>query len=235
LLFHPHIHCIVTGGGLGADGWVATKPCFLFSVGVMRKLFARLVRTRLLEAWEHLDLGRDCVPFANRKAFVRLLRQLRRKQWVVYVKKPFMGAEGVFRYIGQYTHRVGISDHRLLEVTDERVVFRTRGAGRETVTPDEFIHRFLLHILPDKFHKIRHYGLYAASPLKGKLERARSALIAAGAAAVHDHAVVDAENVAKHRERRRHCPICATPLVQLPLWHLDTLFNTPGPEVADTA
>lgn len=180
MLYHPHVHCVVTGGGLGSDGtrWVATSPHFLFPVAVLRKLFRGIVRRRLREAFDAntLDLGGSCASIAAPRAFARLLRSIHRKRWVVYAKPPFSGARQVFAYLGRYTHRVAISDHRLVAVAEGAIIFRTKYGEQTTVTPTEFIRRFLLHVLPDGFHKIRHTGLYAATNVRTRLVRAHDLL-----------------------------------------------------------
>lgn len=180
MLFHPHVHCVVTGGGLALDGsrWVATPPNFLFPVAVMRKLYRGIVRRLLKAAYEggRLDVTGACAPLADPQVFARLLRSIHRKRWVVYAKRPFAGPEQVFAYLGRYTHRVAISDHRLVSVDDRAVTFTTKEGGRVTVEPAEFIRRFLLHVLPSGFHKIRHLGLYAAANVHTRLERARGVL-----------------------------------------------------------
>src|SRR5208283_5308146 len=120
-----------------------------------------------------LDLSGSCAELAEPKAFAQLKDQLYKKKWVAYCKKPFAGPAQVFNYLGQYTHRVGISNHRLLDLSDNGVHFRTRGEGTATLAPDEFIQRFLQHVLPDGFVKIRHCGLMASSNATTKLEVAR--------------------------------------------------------------
>ena len=181
MLFHPHVHCVVTGGGVAEDGhdsWAPTPRRFLFPVAVMRKLFRGIVHSRLRKAYddEQLDLDGCCEPFREPKAFAKLLRGLHRKKWVVYAKEPFAGAEQVFAYLGRYTHRVAISDLRLVTVSDQAVTFTTKNGGTVSVTPDEFIRRFLLHVLPPGFHKIRHYGLYSSAHVKRLLPVARTLL-----------------------------------------------------------
>jgi len=174
MLFHPHVHCVVTGGGLARDGdrWVGTPRNFLFPVAMMRKLYRGVVRHWLRDAHEQGRLAFD----GDARGFARLLRSIHRKKWVVYAKRPFSGPKQVFAYLGRYTHRVAISDHRLLALTDGAVSFSTRDGGQVTVTPEEFIRRFLLHVLPTGFHKIRHFGLYAAANVHTRLERARARL-----------------------------------------------------------
>ena len=180
MLYHPHVHCVVTGGGLALDGakWVPTPRGFLLPVAVLRKLFRGMVRRKLRVAYDagKLDLGGECAPLADPKEYARLLRSLFRKRWVVYSKPPFAGAVKVFAYLGRYTHRVAISDHRLLALTDDAVTIRTKHGQQATVAPAEFIRRFLLHVLPTGFHKIRHTGLYASANVHTRLVQASGLL-----------------------------------------------------------
>lgn len=175
--WHPHLHCIVSGGGLdvAADRWTATSRKFLFPVHVMGALF----RGKLLAALRAaVDDGQIDLAVADEATF---FRDLYRTSWVVYAKRPFGGAQHVIRYLGRYTHRVGISNSRIETVAPDGVRFRTKAGGRVTVSPDEFLRRFLLHVLPRGFTKIRHFGLLAAGHVNGRLERAR-VLLAAGSA-----------------------------------------------------
>jgi hypothetical protein len=181
LRFHPHVHCIVTGGALGTDeqgrpAWIDAGRRHLFPVKVLSKLF----RGKLLAGLERARARGELVATAEVEApsaFAALLRQLHRTRWVTYCKRPFAGPDQVFSYLGRYTHRVGLSNARLLDVTDEAVTIATRGGATAAMAPDEFIRRFLLHVLPAGFVKIRHYGLVAASNLATRLEAARIALV----------------------------------------------------------
>jgi len=182
LRFHPHLHCIVTGGGLTRDGerWKATRRDYLFPVSVLSELFRDKVVDMLDEAYRagRLDL-RGVEGFGVGKgveAWRRLRRKLYRTKWVSYAKPPFAGPDSVYRYLGRYTHRVGLSNHRLLSVTDEAVTFRTRGEQTATLHPHEFLRRFLQHVLPRGFVKLRHYGLLAPSSVNTRLARARAVL-----------------------------------------------------------
>ncbi|GLS24285.1 IS91 family transposase [Labrys miyagiensis] len=188
---HPHVHMIVPGGGIAPDGsrWVSSRPAFLLPVRVLGKLFRRLFLTRLVALH---DAGR--LPFfgsmahlSDRRAFLRHLTPVRKKRWVVYAKAPFAGPEAVLAYLSRYTHRVAISNSRLIAFDESGVTFRYKdyrrdGADRQqvmTLATDEFIRRFLLHVLPRGFHRIRHYGLLAGSARKAGLVRARELLNAA--------------------------------------------------------
>ena len=176
LHFHPHLHCIVTGGALGDDGrWLATKPNFLFPVRVLSALF----RGKLLDGLRSLgDQGKlDLTSLGDSSqeatAFAKIIDGLYCKDWVVYAKRPFGGPNSVFEYLGRYTHRVAISNARLIAFEDGRVTFATKNCGKVTVTAETFIRRFLLHVLPKGFVKIRHYGLLSPCHAKTTLEQAR--------------------------------------------------------------
>lgn len=213
LLLHPHVHCIVTAGALTDDGAWSRPPSrrFLFPVGAMRNLFRGIVTTGLRRRFDDRKLR---VPDDLTDAsFRRLLRSVHRKSWVVYAKAPLASAHHVFRYLGRYTHRVGLSDQRLVDLTDTHVTFRTRGADRLTVPVDEFLRRFLLHVLPDGFHKIRHFGLYSSTHVHGALRLARSVV-----AYLPDAPPPPPPRPAPPRTiGPRPCPRCGAPLGQLPL------------------
>jgi Putative transposase/Transposase zinc-binding domain len=180
LLFHPHVHCIVTGGGLSLDGqrWIAARPNFLFPVRVLGALFRGKFLARLVGAYEEgkLRLTGPAAPLADRGRFEHVKDKIHRVRWVVYAKPPFGGPEQVFRYLGRYTHRVGLSNRRLVSLDERGVTFRTHGEQTVTLAPDEFLRRFVLHVLPKGFVKIRHHGLMAASHVQTKLARARRLL-----------------------------------------------------------
>jgi hypothetical protein len=179
LRFHPHVHCVVTGGGLSADGeWIATRPGFLLPVRVLGALFRGKFLARLATLLEQGALRRTGAAqvFADPKRFARVRDKLYRTRWNVYSKAPFGGPKQVFRYLGRYTHRVGISNQRLVSLDERGVTFRTYGEITATLTPDAFLGRFVQHILPKGFVKIRHYGLMAAGNVNTKLELARTAL-----------------------------------------------------------
>ncbi len=172
LLFHPHVHCVVTAGGLSLDGksWIPRER-FLFPSARMKAVFRGRILKGLerLRAEEHISL--------DDAAWRALLRNLPKMQkWVVYVEAPFGRSTHVIRYLGRYTHRVAISDARLVSLDARGVTFRTRDDDRTTLPPEEFIRRFLLHVLPSGFHKIRHFGLYAGQTVHGRLAIARTLL-----------------------------------------------------------
>lgn len=177
LTLHPHLHCVVTGGGLEVDSgqWKSTGDRFLLHVKPLGQLF----RGKFLAGLRRLhERGRlDGPPTDDsRRALRDLLAPLHRTDWIVYAKRPFHGAEQVYQYLGRYTHRVGLSNQRLLHVDSTTVRFRTRGTGTATVTPEQFIGRMLLHVLPLRFVKIRHFGLLAPAHVNTRLVAARAAL-----------------------------------------------------------
>jgi len=181
LCYHPHLHCIVTGGGLSLDGerWIDTGAKFLFPVRVMSDLMRGKFLAGLEEARRAGDLNMPA-GLNTPSAAAGLVEVLRRKAWVVYCKRPFGGAEQLFEYLGRYTHRVGISDHRIIDVTPSQVVIKTRGRDTASMSPQEFIRRFLMHVLPTGFTKIRHYGLLASANINTKLVVARDLLASKG-------------------------------------------------------
>jgi len=191
LTHHPHIHMVVPGGGLSRDGerWIPSRPAFLLPVRVLGKLFRRLFLTRLaaLHAAGRLAFFGSLAQLSDRRVFHRHLSPVRKKRWVVYAKPPFAGPEAVLAYLARYTHRVAISNRRLIALDERGVTFRYKDYRRDgaeryatlTLSADEFIRRFLLHVLPRGFHRIRHYGLLAASSRKASLARARELLAVA--------------------------------------------------------
>ncbi len=171
LQHHPHVHCVVSGGGPSLDGthWVACRPGFFLPVCVLSRLFRSLFLQGLQAAFAAGQLGffGDLAHLADPAAFAERLAQLRRIDWVVYAKPPFGGPEQVLAYLGRYTHRVAIANSRLISLSEGKVSFswkdyRHNGKAKVmTLDADEFIRRFLLHTLPDGFHRIRHYGFLA--------------------------------------------------------------------------
>jgi Putative transposase len=182
---------IVPGGGIALDGqrWISSRPAFLLPMRVLGKLFRRLFLTKLTALH---DAGRlaffgGLASLADRRVFLRHLWSARHQRWVVYAKPPFAGPEAVLAYLSRYTHRVAISNSRLLSFNEAGVTFRYKdyrrdGADRQrvmTLGTDEFIRRFLLHLLPRGFHRIRHYGLLSTSARTANLARARELLAVA--------------------------------------------------------
>jgi len=187
LLFHPHLHLVVTGGGLdpSAQHWVPAKNSFLVPV----KALSQIVRGKFLDALrETFHQGKlffrgNAEELKEESAFNRFLKKLRRQKWVVYAKKPFDGAQHVYAYLSRYTHRVAISNHRLVNCQNGQVIFKARNnqspenPRQVTLPAQEFIRRFLLHVLPSGFVKIRHYGLLSPANAKTKLETARTLIL----------------------------------------------------------
>jgi Putative transposase/Transposase zinc-binding domain len=186
LLFHPHLHCVVTGGGLSPDGsrWVAGRPGYFLPVKVLGRLFRGKFLAGVKEAYHagHLSFGGSVADLAEPHVFRRWLDALYRQDWIVYAKRPFGGAEQVFRYLGRYSHRVAIANSRLVALADRQVFFRWKDYADDSrskvmrLSAAEFIRRFLLHVLPKRFVRIRHYGLLAGRNVSSKLARSRQLL-----------------------------------------------------------
>lgn len=188
LTHHPHVHIIVPGGGISLDGthWVACRPGFFLPVRVLSRLFRRLFLEKITAAHKtgRLSFFNELAPLVENEAFNAHLAPLRKTEWVVYAKRPFGGPEAVLAYLSRYTHRIAISNSRLVAFDGANVTFRWkdyRTKGREryktmTLAAGEFIRRFLIHVLPDGFHRIRHYGLFANGGRVRNIERARELL-----------------------------------------------------------
>jgi hypothetical protein len=197
LQHHPHIHCLVPGGGLSPDGrrWISCRPGFFLPVRVLSRLFRRLFLEKLRAAF---DAGRlaffgALAGLAAAPIFARRLSELRRAEWVVYAKRPFAGPAAVLAYLSRYTHRVAIANSRLIDMTGDQVRFRWRDYRHHnkskvmTLVADEFIRRFLLHTLPHGFHRIRHYGFLGNRHRTEKLALCRR-LLASSATVPPDNA-----------------------------------------------
>ena len=212
LTYHPHVHMVVPGGGIALDGtrWISTRPAFLLPVRVLGKLFRRLFLTRLIQLYDagKLAFFGSLASLAERRAFLRHLAPIRKTRWVVYAKAPFAGPEAVLAYLSRYTHRIAISNRRLISFDEKGVTLRYKDYRRDgperqsvmTLATDEFIRRFMSHVLPRGFHRIRHYGLLASSSRKASLARARALL---EVAAPPDEAIIE-EPV----NLRPPCPCC---------------------------
>jgi hypothetical protein len=209
---HPHVHMIVPGGGISLNGkrWVSCRPGFFLPVRVLSRLFRRLFLEKLVAAHKQLQFFGNHALLADAQAFATYLAPLRRTEWVVYAKRPFGGPEAVLAYLSRYTHRVAISNSRLIAFDSNGVTFKWkdyRAEGRErakvmTLATSEFIRRFLIHVLPSGFHRIRHYGLFASSKRAENIARARQLL-----AAPKPHS----ENAANSNEPQtpsHPCPCC---------------------------
>jgi hypothetical protein len=183
LVHHPHLHCVVPGGGISPDGrrWISCRSNFFLPVAVLSRLFRRLFLDYLRKAFDAGDLRffSSLEPLRIRDAFLRYIAPARKKDWVVYAKPPFAGPEAVLNYVARYTHRVAISNDRLLDINDGKVQFRWKdyrdGNRHKTMTlaADEFIRRFLLHVLPDGFQRIRYFGFLASRYRAEKLALCR--------------------------------------------------------------
>jgi Putative transposase/Transposase zinc-binding domain len=212
LTHHPHVHMIVPGGGISLDGqrWVSSRPAFLLPVRVLGKLLRRLFLTRLMELHTAgmLHFFGKQAELEDRCAFQRRIAIARKKNWVVYAKPPFAGPEAVLAYLSRYTHRVAISNRRLIALDETGVTFRFKDYRRDdadryrtmTLATDEFIRRFLLHVLPKGFHRIRHYGLLASANRKDNVARARELLAAP--------LPVQPTEVTEPLDHRPPCPCC---------------------------
>ena len=208
LTHHPHVHGIVAGGGLAPDGarWVACKPGFFLPVRVLSRLFRRRFLEELHQAHRsgRLQFFGEYAVLSDAQAFAQWLAPLRQCEWVVYAKRPFAGPAAVLTYLSRYTHRVAISNRRLLTLDERGVTFRWkdyRATGKTrykamTLSPDEFMRRFLLHVLPAGFHRIRHYGLLANTGRRDHLARARELLHVVPAATESQPPEVTAANIA---------------------------------------
>ena len=178
---HPHLHCIVTAGGLslGGERWVSSRSDYLFPVEVMRRLFRGKVLDGIKRAYKagKLALNGTSAELADPAVFQTMIDRLFDTRWVLYVKRPFGGSDQVLKYLGQYSHRVAISSYRIADIQDDQITIRTRDERTARLSGDEFIRRFLLHILPKGFRKIRHYGLMASTNVPTRLVKARQLLM----------------------------------------------------------
>jgi Putative transposase len=214
---HPHLHMIVPGGGLAADGstWIACKPGFFLPVRVLSTLFRRLMLEKLAKAHAagKLQFFGEHAHLAAAAAFAAFLAPLRTTRWFVYSKRPFAGPQAVLAYLARYTHRVAISNRRLVALDADGVTFRYkdyRRNGQEryrtmTLAPNEFIRRFLLHVLPKGFHRIRHYGLLASAARRANIARARALLAAPAPPTARDQTT---RATAAPTDHRSPCPCC---------------------------
>lgn len=221
LMHHPHLHCVVPGGGLSPDGarWIPCRPGFFLPVRVLSRLFRRLFLERLQSAFDagKLKFFTTLEKLQDRREFLRYLKPLSKSEWVVYAKPPFAGPEKVLDYVGRYTHRVAISNNRLLDIEDGQVRFGYKDyrdhSQQKTMTlsAEEFIRRFLLHVLPRGFHRIRYFGFLGNSHRQEKLAQCRQLLGMAPPAVPSEPTVVQ-----DYRDRYetltgkslRQCPFC---------------------------
>ena len=186
LLFHPHLHCVVPGGGPSPDGqrWVSCLPGFFLPVRVLSRLFRRLFLEALQKAFDagKLQFFGALEQLRERSSFIRQLNRAKESEWVVYAKRPFAGSQQVLDYVGRYTHRVAISNNRLLDIENDEVRFRWKDyrhgdkVKTMTLSADEFIRRFLLHMLPNRFQRIRYYGFLGNRHRQENLDHCRRLL-----------------------------------------------------------
>jgi hypothetical protein len=233
LLHHPHLHCVVPGGGLSPDGarWISCRPDFFLPVRVLSRLFRRFFIEALEKAFAagELEFFSALAPLRERDAFQQYLAPARKAEWVVYAKRPFAGPEQVLDYVGRYTHRVAISNNRILDVEDGKVRFRWKDYRHDnqqktmTLSADEFIRRFLIHVLPSGFQHIRYYGFLGNRYREEKLARCRELLGMAQPEPVHDEADKD--------YRHRHEEITGVSLFECPVCRLGrmTIFRAIRP------
>jgi hypothetical protein len=223
---HPHVHGIVPGGGLSLDGerWITCKPGFFLPVRVLSRLFRRLFLEALGNAYHtgSLHFFGEHTTLVEAQHFTDWLKPLRQIEWVVYAKRPFAGPDAVLAYLSRYTHRVAIANSRLIAWDEQSVTFtwkdyRSKGRCRYktmTLTTDEFIRRFLLHVLPSGFHRIRHYGLIANTTRKDNLARARELLMSCEPEDATDAQTNGATTAVGRDESATYlCPDCGAPML----------------------
>ena len=245
MIHHPHVHGIVPGGGLSIDGeqWIHCKPGFFLPVRVLSRLFRRLFLERLIEAYQagELKFFGEHRSLANTRDFDNWIKPLRKIEWVVYAKRPFAGPEAVLAYLARYTHRVAISNSRLLGFDDRGVTFKWKDYRSKqrfrhknmTLKTDEFIRRFLIHVLPSRFHRIRHYGLLANSGRRDNLKRARELLIdkTADEEITENGAIGSAESkltdIPELPQTTYICPDCGSPMVIIECFERGQLPRAP--------
>jgi hypothetical protein len=216
---HPHVHCVVPAGGLAPDRsrWISSQPNFFLPVAVLKKVFRGQFTEALNKAFQQRRLGfhGSLKPLGDPRVFASLIRQTYRKEWIVYCKRPFGGAEHALRYLGCYTHRVAISNHRLVALADGKVTFRWRDSAHKnkkrqiTLPAEEFLRRFLLHVLPPRFVRIRHFGILST--------RNRSALLPVCRQLIEADPPRKARSDARMEPAVRHdglwqCPQCGGPM-----------------------
>ncbi len=238
LTHHPHVHCIVPGGGISPDGerWISCRPGFFLPVRVLSRLFRRLFLEKLTAAHEagNLRFFGKLRHLTDDKNFAGHLRPLRKIEWVVYAKRPFAGPEAVLAYLSRYTHRVAISNSRLISFDNRGVTFtwkNYREKGREryktmTLATNEFIRRFLIHVLPQGFHRIRHYGLFANGGRTENLALARQ-LLAMPPPETRTHDADEPSALALP------CPHCGGPMIVIETFERGYAPRAPPPSKAD--
>ena len=244
---HPHVHIIAPGGGLSPDGerWVACRPNFFLPVRVLSRLFRRLFLTGLNAAHQagRLRFFGERACLADPDAFAAHLAPLRRSEWVVYAKAPFGGPEAVLAYLSRDTHRVAIANSRLVAADANTVTFRwkdyrAKGRGRQKVmrlATGEFIRRFLLHVLPRGFHRIRHYGLFASSSRKRNIATIRQLLHAEPPGPEPALDATQAADAPATRTLRQPCPCCGGPMIVIETFDRGQTPRSRAPPVRSAA
>jgi hypothetical protein len=231
LRFHPHVHALVSAGGLvaGHSRWISSSAKYLFPVEVM----GTLLRGKMMATLRKLHaqgIFRDFEPFTDPEAFDRCMARLARARWVVYAKKPFRHFEHVLQYLGRYTHRVAIANSRIVDAREDLVTFRTKNGKTVSISPVEFLRRFIQHVLPDSLHKIRHYGLYAGA--RASTLRAAHLLLALPPAITEELSSQPVPLLEFSRVEVRQCPRCGQPLQRHPLANLRSRAPPAGQELA---
>jgi hypothetical protein len=244
---HPHVHGIVPGGGLSLDGerWVACRPGFFLPVRVLSKLFRRLFLEKLSDAHRAgtLQFFGDHQLLAGQKDFTDWLKPMRQIDWVVYAKRPFAGPYAVLAYLSRYTHRVAIANSRLIAMDERGVTFKWKDYRAKeqyrhktmTLAPDEFMRRFLLHVLPSGFHRIRYYGLIANTTRKDNLALARELLMVEKITVPADAEMNGADTADGGDESATYvCPDCGAPMLVIDIFLGGQLPRAPPVRVGES-
>jgi hypothetical protein len=238
LVHHPHIHCIVPGGGLDRQGqrWVASRPGYLLPVKVLSKLFKRLFLEKLTAAHRagKLEYFGHIEELADNQALSRYLQPLTQLKWVVYAKRPFAGPKAVLAYLSRYTHRVAISNSRIKAYDERGVTFtykdyrdKNTRFKRMTLAPDEFIRRFLIHVLPSRFHRIRHYGFLANHQRAKQVALIRECLVDDSVANDPQPSTANIDASADSTNPTYTCPSCGQPMVIIQTFERPHLARAP--------
>jgi hypothetical protein len=240
---HPHVHMIVPGGGISLDGtrWVRCKPGFLLPVRVVSRLFRRRFLAALADAHAagRLAFFGEIEGLRRRETFAAHLAPLKRKKWFVFAKPPFSGPEAVLAYLARYTHRVAIANSRLIALDERGVTFRYKDYRRNaqaryctmTLSADQFIRRFLLHVLPKGFHRIRHYGLLASAGCKANIARAKE-LMGVPIPQVEPPATQDAAGPDATTDHCPPCPCCGGRMIIVEIFERGGTPRGPPPSDA---
>jgi len=244
---HPHVHGIVPGGGLSLNDerWVACRPGFFLPVRVLSQLFRRLFLEKLSDAHRtgKLQYFGEHQALAETKTFADWLKPLRQIDWAVYAKRPFAGPEAVLAYLSRYTHRVAIANSRLIAMDEQGITFKWKDYRAKeryrhktmTLAPDEFMRRFLLHVLPSGFHRIRHYGLIANTTRKDNLTRARELLMCKETDAPADAETNGADTADGSDESVTYvCPDCGATMIIIETFERGQLPRAPPRRIGES-